>query len=41
LKKEKQRIEYFASQIVDASYRIHKETGPGLIFQEKIELKGC
>ena len=28
---EKQIIEYYASQIVDASYRVHKELGPGLL----------
>ena len=28
---EKQRIEYYASQIVDSGYRVHKELGPGLL----------
>lgn len=27
----KETIEYFASQVVDAGYRIHKEMGPGLL----------
>jgi GxxExxY protein len=44
---EKQRIEYFASQIVDTSYRIHKEIGPGLLesvylfcLMEELKIKG-
>ena len=28
---EKQRIEGYASQIVDSGYRVHKELGPGLL----------
>jgi GxxExxY protein len=28
---EKERIEYYASQIVDSGYRVHKELGPGLL----------
>ena len=28
---EKQRFEYLAKQIVDASFRVHKELGPGLL----------
>jgi len=28
---EKQRIEYFAKELVDAGYRVHKELGPGLL----------
>ena len=28
---EKQEIEYYASQIVDAGFRVHKELGPGLL----------
>ena len=28
---EKLKIEYFAKQIVDAGYRVHKELGPGLL----------
>jgi GxxExxY protein len=44
---EKQRIEYNASQIVDAGYRIHKEIGPGLLesvylfcFMEELKTRG-
>jgi GxxExxY protein len=28
---EKQRIEYYESQVVDSRYRVHKELGPGLL----------
>ena len=28
---EKQRIESYASRIVDSGYRVHKELGPGLL----------
>jgi GxxExxY protein len=28
---EKQMIEFFVKQIVDAGYRVHKELGPGLL----------
>ena len=28
---ENQKIEYYASQIVDSGYRVHKELGPGEI----------
>jgi len=27
----KERVEYYAKQIVDAGYRVHKELGPGLL----------
>ena len=44
---EKQIIEYFASQIVDASIRVHKELGPGLLesvylfcFMEELKIRG-
>jgi hypothetical protein len=28
---EKQKVEYYAKQLVDAAYRVHKELGPGLL----------
>jgi len=28
---EKQKIEFFAKQLVDAGFRVHKELGPGLL----------
>lgn len=28
---EKQEIEYYAKQVVDAGFRVHKELGPGLL----------
>jgi GxxExxY protein len=28
---EKEQMEYIASQIVDAGYRVHREIGPGLL----------
>jgi GxxExxY protein len=44
---EKQAIEYYAKQIVDAGYRVHKELGPGLLesvylfcFMEELDLRG-
>jgi GxxExxY protein len=44
---KKQIIEYFASQIVDASYRVHKELGPGLLesvylfcLMEELKIRG-
>jgi GxxExxY protein len=44
---EKQVIEYYAKQIVDAGYRVHKELGPGLMesvylfcFMEELNIRG-
>jgi GxxExxY protein len=44
---EKQAIEYYAKQVVDAGYRIHKELGPGLLesvylfcFMEELKIRG-
>jgi len=44
---EKQAIEYYATQVVDAGYRIHKELGPGLLesvylfcFMEEMKIRG-
>jgi GxxExxY protein len=28
---EKQKVEYYAKQLVDAAYRVYKELGPGLL----------
>jgi hypothetical protein len=28
---EKQKVEYYARQLVDAAYRVHKELGPRLL----------
>ncbi len=43
---EKQRIEYYAKQTVDAGYRVHKELGPGLLesvyqycFMEELKIR--
>ena len=44
---EKQDIENYAKQIVDAGYRVHKELGPGLLesvylfcFMEELKIRG-
>jgi GxxExxY protein len=44
---EKQAIEYYAKQIVDAGFRIHKELGPGLLesvylfcYMEELKIRG-
>ena len=44
---EKNRIEGYARQIVDAGYKVHKELGPGLLesiylfcFMEEMRIKG-
>jgi GxxExxY protein len=44
---EKQVIDYYAKQIVDAGYRVHKELGPGLMesvylfcFMEELNIRG-
>jgi len=44
---EKQAIEYYAKQLVDAGYRVHKELGPGLLesvylfcFMEELNIRG-
>jgi len=44
---EKQGIENYARQVVDAGYRIHKELGPGLLesvylfcFMEELKIRG-
>jgi GxxExxY protein len=44
---EKQLIEYYARQIVDAGFRVHKELGPGLLesiyqfcFMEELKVRG-
>jgi GxxExxY protein len=44
---EKKTIEYYASQIVDAGYRVHKELGPGQLesvyqfcFMEELKIRG-
>ena len=44
---EKRAFEYYAKQIVDAGYRVHKELGPGLLetvylfcFIEELKLRG-
>jgi len=44
---EKQEIEHYAKQVVNAGYRIHKELGPGLLesvclfcFMEELKING-
>ena len=44
---EKQLIEYYARQIVDAGFRVHRELGPGLLesiyhfcFMEELKIRG-
>jgi len=44
---EKQLMEFYAKQVVDAGFRVHKELGPGLLesiyqfcFMEELKLKG-
>lgn len=44
---EKHIMEYYARQIVDSGYRVHKELGPGLLesvylfcFMEELSLRG-
>jgi GxxExxY protein len=44
---EKQAIEYYAKQLVDAGYRVHKELGPGLLesvylfcFMKELNIRG-
>lgn len=44
---EKQRIEIYAKQIVDAGYKVHNELGPGLLesvylycFMEELRIRG-
>jgi GxxExxY protein len=44
---EKQEIEYYAKQVVDAGFRVHKELGPGLLesvyifcLMEELKLRG-
>jgi GxxExxY protein len=46
LKMEKQFMEYYAKQVVDAAFMIHKEPGPGLLesiyffcFMEELKLR--
>jgi GxxExxY protein len=43
---EKQTFDYYAKQVVDAGYRVHKELGPGLLesvylfcFMEELKLR--
>jgi GxxExxY protein len=44
---EKQAIEYYAKQLFDAGYRVHKELGPGLLesvylfcFMKELNIRG-
>jgi GxxExxY protein len=44
---EKQLMEFYAKQVVDAGYRVHKELGPGLLesvylfcFMEELKIRG-
>ncbi len=38
---EKQIIENYARQLVDAGYRIHKKLGPGLLLKSKLSILFC
>jgi len=44
---EKQEIKYYAKQLVDAGFRVHKELGPGLLesvylfcFMDELKIRG-